>query len=168
MTATTLDKGKTVAGKALYLEFQKSDYTVQIIFIPEVMETTGKVIPSNFMYRRPNSYQARKNWHFNPSRQGVTLLGLRKTEGNKYSQIPLESAMEFSSKAWANAQGYLNSLFHQDYLLNKAPIVVEITWEEIYEVASAKTSTGLMRRINRSRDAKNFGDLVVKTVPTTV
>ena len=65
-----MDKNK-VLGKALYLEFRKEQYTVQLVLTPEAVNENGEYVPMRLMRRQISAYHPRKTWRFDTAGSGV-------------------------------------------------------------------------------------------------
>ena len=163
---------KDCAGKALYLEFRKENYTYQMIATPPAIDVNGNFIPACAMERRLSSYHPRKNWNFTSVPTNDSFKIERDASGD-FSQIDLTSAGEIGAlhiqRLFART---IDSLFHRGWTLFKTPVAVEVTYKDLATIKSGKTSNDLIRRIERSR--KHFGfpeelfDQPVPATPTTV
>lgn len=162
---------KDCAGKALYLEFRKENYTYQMIATPPAIDVNGNFIPACAMERRLSSYHPRKNWNFSSVTSNDTFKIERDASGD-FSQIDLTSASEIGALHIQRLLARtMDSLFHRGWTLYKQPVAVEVTYKDLATIKSGKTSNDLVRRIERSR--KHFGfpeelfDQPVPTTPTT-
>lgn len=161
MTETTKSP-KDTAGMALYLEFQKSDYTYQVVITQPVISADSSNHRGRVMRRRMNSWQARKNWSIEKLMGASPLTTNDPVTGKRnHATADKDSVMEFGAGALTNVIQLLHQLFHQEYVLNKQPVMVEMTYEDFDALLANKTPNNLVRRIQRVRDAQGFGDLVV-------
>jgi hypothetical protein len=157
---------KDAAGKALYIEFRKPDYTYQVIITEGIIDLGGKSHRPRIMRRRMHSSEARKNWRFeylvNADRVG-THVG-----GAVIQFADLAQAKGFAAKGLSSIMTLLNQLFHSEYKMYKEPFMVELSYEEFDQIRAGKTPTGLIRRIQRTRVAKNFGEEVAPVATPAV
>lgn len=153
MNATT---EKDCAGKALYLELRKENYTYQIVVTPPAIDVEGNYVPASVMERRISSWHPRRNWNFAsvPTNAEFTLA---RTAVGGFEQLDLETAQHIGAKHIQRLLARtLDSLFHKGWTLFKQPVAVETTYKDLALVKSGKTSNDLVRRIERSRKAFGF------------
>lgn len=149
---------KDCAGKALYLEIRKDNYTYQIVVTPPAIDIEGKYVPTSVMERRISSWHPRKNWHFSsvPSNFGGDFALPRSADGN-FEQVDAVAAQAIGAKHIKRLLAVtLDSLFHKGWTLFKQPVAVEVTYKDLALIKSGKTSNDLVRRIERSRKAFGF------------
>ena len=146
---------KDCAGKALYLEFRKENYTYQMIVTPPAIDVAGNYIPACLMERRLSSYHPRKNWNFSSVTQNDTYAIARNVDGD-FEQLDIELATKVGALHIQRLIARtLDSLFHRGWKLYKQPVAVEATYKDLTTIKSGKTSNDLVRRVERSR--KHFG-----------
>jgi hypothetical protein len=147
---------KDCAGKALYLELRKDNYTYQVIVTPPAIDVEGNYVPASLMERRISSWHPRKNWNFSsiPTNRDFAL---ERDAAGGFSQVEVENAQFFGAQHINRLLSRtLDSLFHKGWTLFKQPVAVETTYKDLALIKSGKTSNDLVRRIERSRKAFGF------------
>lgn len=157
----------TVLGKALYLEFRRDKYTLQLVLTPEALDANGEYQPTYLMRRQISSFSPRKTWKFDNAGNATknarkdVVLGL----GSSFKEIDELSTAKFLSKeALQFVKPLLSQVFHQGWKLEKHPVAVEFSLEDLNLIRENSTPQGLVRRILRSRDAFGFDKNLFATV----
>ena len=157
---------KDCAGKALYLEFRKDNYTYQVIVTPPAIDVDGNYVPASAMERRISSWHPRRNWNFSSIPTNADYAIARTAVGG-FEQVDVDTAQHIgenhSNRLLART---LDSLFHKGWTLFQHPVAVEATYKDLALIKSGKTSNDLVRRIERSRKAFGFPDALFAE-PTT-
>jgi hypothetical protein len=162
---------KDSAGKALYLEFRRDNYTYQMVVMPNTISMDGaKVVPATVMTRRISSWNPRRNWGFADNRRARLVIDRDPVAG--FVQYEAERAREVAGDVFKSLdlQSTMSSLFHKGWTLFKTPLVVEFSYKDIQTAQQSKTPNDLIRRIQRSREAAGWGDSYFNpevVVPTT-
>ncbi len=161
-----MDKNK-VLGKALYLEFRREKYTLQLVLTPEALDENGEYQPITLMRRQISSFSPRKTWRFDNAGNTVkqerkdAVLGL----GTEFKEIGDEMTAKYLSKTSLQfVKPLLSQIFHQGWKLEKTPLAVEFSLEDLALIRENNTPQGLVRRILRSRDALGFDKNLFATV----
>ena len=151
-----MDKN-TVLGKALYLEFRRGDYTLQIILTPEVVDENGELRTTTLMRRQISEHHPRKSWRFDSARTADRALRnvVRNPDGT-FKEYELSEAKHFAQQGLAFISPLLSQVHHQGWTLQKQPVAVEYSFEDLALVRSQSTPQGLIRRVLRSREALGF------------
>jgi hypothetical protein len=154
---------KDAAGKALYLEFRKSEYTYQFILTPTLVGRTNDETPHEpyLLLRRISSYTPRRNWSFFTAGRIGTTRGADGAFEHLTSPDALSALIGTQATVFKN---YSSQLAGRGYKLHKNPIFVEVSFKDLESIRSKKTPNDLYRRILRSRDAFAFGEVVVEPV----
>ncbi len=150
---------KDSAGKALYLEFRKDNYTYQMVVMPNTISMDGaQVIPATVMTRRISSWNPRRNWGFADNRRSRIVIDRDPVAG--FVQYEAERARELAGDVFKSLdlQSTMSSLFHKGWTLFKTPLVVEFSYKDIQTAQQSKTPNDLIRRIQRSREAAGWGE----------
>ena len=146
---------KDCAGKALYLELRKENYTYQVIVTPPAIDVEGNYVPASVMERRISSWHPRRNWNFSSIPTNADFA-LARTAVGGFEQLDVDTAQHTGAKHIQRLLARtLDSLFHKGWTLFKQPVAVEATYKDLELIKSGKTSNDLVRRIERSR--KSFG-----------
>lgn len=160
-----MDKN-TVLGKALYLEFRRENYTLQMVLLPDSIDETGNYTPVTLMRRQISSYHPRKSWRFDkPSYSLVPeLKGIAVDMENKPLVLDVDTAKVVAKTHLQFVKPLLSQLHHQGWTLQKQPVAVEFSHEDRTLVEGKNTPQGLVRRILRSREAFGFDKELFATV----
>ena len=147
---------KDSAGKALYLELRKDNYTYQVIVTPPAIDVEGNYVPASMMERRISSWHPRRNWQFSsvPTNRDYAI---ERDAAGGFTQIEVDGAQAIGAQHINRLLARtLDSLFHKGWTLFKQPVAVEATYKDLALVKSGKSSNDLVRRIERSRKAFGF------------
>jgi hypothetical protein len=146
---------KDCAGKALYLELRKDNYTYQVVVTPPAINVEGNYVPACLMERRISSWHPRRNWNFSSIPTNADYA-IERTAVGGFAQIEVDAAQAIGAQHINRLLARtLDSLFHKGWTLFKQPVAVEATYKDLELIKSGKTSNDLVRRIERSR--KSFG-----------
>jgi hypothetical protein len=155
---TAKDK-KDVAGKALYLEFRKGQYTYQVITTPlTVGADNSTIVPFTTLRRRISTWHPRRNWGVDKSR----LTGFSRDAYGDFEK----DTRQVRDADLANLVGSLMtnqfaSLVSQGWELYKHPLVVEFNYDELDIVHNGKMPVPLYRRIERVRKNQGWPESLV-------
>lgn len=152
-----MDKNK-VLGKALYLEFRRGSYTLQLIVTPEAKDENGEFRPVTLMRRQISETHPRKSWRFDNA--GNSVRAIRQADiieptGN-FKTFDLADAKFKAKEALQFIKPILSQVFHQGWELQKQPVAIEFSAEDLALIRDNATPQGLIRRVLRSRDALGF------------
>ena len=152
-----MDKNK-VLGKALYLEFRKEQYTVQLVITPEAVNENGEFVPMTLMRRQISSYHPRKTWRFDNA--GNAKIAERKNDilnvDFSFKEMELDKAKYYAKMNLQFVKPLLSQLHHQGWNLEKNPVAIEFSQEDSMKIGKNETPQGLVRRILRVREALGF------------
>lgn len=151
-----MDKN-TVLGQALYLEFRRGQYTLQLILTPEVIDENGELRPTTLLRRQISETHPRKSWRFDNA--GHTKAVERKAvlePSGEFKKYDLAEAKFLAREALQFVKPILSQVHHQGWELQKQPVAIEYSFEDLTLVRSQNTPQGLIRRVLRSRDALGF------------
>jgi hypothetical protein len=160
-----MDKN-TVLGKALYLEFRRDQYTIQLVFTPEAVDENGEFVPVTLMRRQISNYHPRKTWRFDTAGHQARIdhkSEVMDTDG-KFKEFDEATAKFHAKTALQFAKPLLSQLFHQGWKLENKPFSLEYSFEDLALIRSNSTPQGLVRRILRSREALGFDKNLFATV----
>lgn len=145
-----MNSATDVTGKAVYLEFRKASWTVQMILMPDGHNPMGVYVPHT-LYRRQISADApRKSWKTS-SAVAEPWHGVR-------PQISDDSALSFGLSRFEFMEGTLVNLASRGWKLYKKPVIVEVTAQDMDDVRQGKTPYKVVARITRVRRALGFGE----------
>lgn len=156
---------KDAVAKALYLEFRNENNTYQVIVTPEVVDFHGNVRKATSITRKISSWHPRRNWNFEVSREGI-FSGRRdpSTGGVIATDKSTAVSLAIQSIPLGLTQN-LARLVSQGYTMFKAPIAVEMSFEDVDTIQASKTPLGLIRRIQRTRVAAGWGEDYLNPLP---
>ena len=159
-----MDKNK-VLGKALYLEFRKEQYTIQLVLTPEAVNENGEYVPIKLMRRQISSYHPRKTWRFDSA--GLGSENSRKDAviqfDSTFKQFETADAKYHAKTALQFVKPLLSQLHHQGWVMEKSPFAVEFAQEDATKIDEGSTPQGLVRRLLRTREALGFPTDLFKT-----
>jgi hypothetical protein len=158
---------KDSAGKALYLELHKGSYTTQVIFIPAVVGLDSKVVTSRIMRRVISTSHPRKTWSIfkalgeHVASPEATLQ--RDSDGVFIKRSETPNKEFFVENLSYNCVHVIRDFTRAGWSLFKKPIVVEVSYLEISELANSKTPNSLVRRVLRARTGLGWGESLFET-----
>lgn len=179
MDTVTKDK---VAGKALYLEFSDDEdyqkgYVYQHILLPDMI-VEGRYYRQLVMRRLVSKKMPRSQWqffYFNTSLLPSELRGrfgagdyrslvtsIRPDESRVFAKLDNDQVRDVAKFTISDFVKILRDIISTDWNIVGRPIAVEITAEELLMAASGDTPQGVIRRILRSREARNMPAMVNK------
>lgn len=147
-----------VAGKALYLELRRGDYTNQIIITPEGTSATGKYVPITTYRRRISALSPRKTW-----KHVSTIFSSERGLDGTLVQLGKEHALATVADRLTHTDSLFVQLVSGNWKVYKQPIVVEVTPEDLDEVRMGKTPYKILARITRSRRKLGFPEELFDT-----
>lgn len=143
-----------LAGKALYIEMRRDNYTSQVIIVPQVFNSTkGKTQKSKALTRQISSWSPRKQWSYY-SFKAVPMI--EKTTDTK-------RALQDISSMVSEMGPYFAGSVNGGWEIYKTPIVIELSNEDINDVWDAKTPNALMRRLLKARTEAGFPEELFTT-----
>lgn len=132
-----------VAGKAVYLEFVKPGMVTQVLVMPEGMSSSHKVVPLTIFRRRLSTSFPRRTWKM----LSATVTSDRLVEGDTTTKsLTIMSALT----------RYLDSLLTNQWQLKIAPVVVEVTTDDLEQCRNAKTPYKALSRVWKVRKQMGF------------
>lgn len=174
MEDTQLKDDTTVVGKALYLEFSTDEdydhsYVNQHILLPDAV-VGDTFYPARVMARYISKVTPRSQWKFmnfissHGSSQSAyyhTILDRDESGNVVHKDLDIKTASDLSYFAIAN---YVARVYEhaKDWHFVGSPIAVEVTAGEVHMASLGDTPQGIIRRILRSRDARNMPTIINK------
>jgi hypothetical protein len=151
---------KDAAGKALYLEFRKNEYTYQFILTPALTGRSTIEEPHKpyLLMRRISSFHPRRNWGFYSGSKPAGLV--RHPDGTFLQLESSENLVSIIGEQSSVFKSYAGQLGTRGYKLHKNPIFVEVSFKDLDAIKTKKTPNDLYRRILRSRETFDFGEVV--------
>jgi hypothetical protein len=153
----TTKNDKDVAGKALYCEFRKDNYTFQLIITPNLVDKNNNVQGMAKASRRISTYHPRRNWSIDKVYSNRVVFP-RDAYG-EFEKVDKDTAVNYSQNTIGLIYGNLfENLTNQSWSLYKKPLVVEFTYGEADTLQSGKLPVSLYRRIERVRTSQGWAD----------
>lgn len=152
-------------GKALYVEFNKSLYTYQVIIAPPANGNNGEILSGAVITRRISTYHPRKKW-------SVSTLSVRTTRDtltlDPYGEFEKVSDLETARRKVITLMSYayqdsFTNLKNQGWEIIWKPLAVEVSLGEMQKIQKeAKLPISLYRRIERARINQGYPEELVK------
>lgn len=153
----TTKNPKDAAGKVLYCEFRKDNYTFQLVISPNYVDQTNSVQGMTKASRRVSTYHPRRNWSVD--KVYVNRVGYPRDAYGEYEKTDEATAVGHAEATISNLYGNLfNNLTNQAWVLHKKPLVVEFTYDEAQTLQGGKLPVSLYRRIERVRKSQGWAD----------
>lgn len=157
-------KNKTPLGKALYLEFRNtstSSYSqaFQFVLLPPA-EVGGIAYKPQVLRRTVATYAPRSQWSF--YKLEVPTITADSTP-ETYLKSLWETLLRNGGIPGRNFQRA-----DSNWELYKTPIVVEVSEEDLEDVAKRATPNALLRRIKKVRSAQGFDESVIPVIAPSV
>lgn len=152
-----MEKGKSVQGFALYLEFSKEESRdnrmAQILVVPAGYNEDDKFVGQRILWRVVSNVEPKKQWRF-----------LHSMSGNQEKEVSENlSAESLMKNTWKG--NWLVSPFHwvksAGYKAQKA-VHIEISKKDFTDLGNSKTPTKLIYRMNQIRSASGLAEIGVK------
>lgn len=152
----TTKNEKDCAGKALYCEIRRENYTFQLILTPNLVDRFGAVAGLVKASRRISTYHPRRNWNIEKLHAGHLASVTRDAYG-RFEALDLDSAVAHAETTYSKIYGNVfANLNNQGWTLYKKPLVVEFTYGEFDTLNSGKLPISLYRRIERVRTSQGW------------
>jgi hydroxyacyl-ACP dehydratase HTD2-like protein with hotdog domain len=145
-----LDSTKTIQGYATYYEYARSGETIQIIFTPDGYTTYGSYVPACVLRRQIYTHKEKRRW-VTMRLKATTSATETITDTDTYVTDRIKY---ISDNTFKHLQKY--SELHSKYKLVNTVVVVEVSKKDLDDIASRKTPTKVIHRINQSRIAMKF------------
>lgn len=148
-----MDINSAPVARAVYLEAVKSPATTQILIMPEGLTSSHVTVPMTIYRRRISALAPRKTWKQIAATATTTSTAASPSVGS-------EAILHF-------AEPLFNGLAVNGWKLYKAPIVVEVTPEDLEEARMSKTPYRVLGRVWKSRKALGFPKEFIHPIPAT-
>lgn len=143
----TTNQSTTVAGRAVYLELSKPGMTTQVLLMPEGLSSKHVTIPMSVYRRRISTMQPRKTWRYAAG---------AKSSSSVMASSPVASVDPISFAIIDFALNYLQGLARAGWTVLNAPIIVEVTPEDLTEASMGKTPYKVLGRVWKVRKKMGF------------
>jgi hypothetical protein len=159
----TEENNNPVVGKALYLELRNSpesgqETTYQIILTPEALLPSGRAVAPVTYRRQIGKYSPRSTW----KSVGSSYVSAREDDG-KFKLLSKEDALASVHDRISYAYSLLKRFTSPGSTWTMlAPIAVEVTASDFEDIRYSKTPYKIIARINRSRNALGFPEIITK------
>ena len=147
-----LDKDKPVQGYTLYTEFRKGGSTTQMMFMPDIFTTSGRLVQGRIMHRTVSSDSPKRQWQ---SRAVFT-----KAVQDLYD-APRNTTAEHSrqirgARRAEHAETFLMQMLSGGWALVAAPLTIEVSHADADSIEAGKTPTKLIYRLGQCRAAAGY------------
>lgn len=147
-------------GKAVYFEFCKPETTTQILITPEGYSSVDANVVTVSMYRRRiSTLHKRRTWRYVAS--STTFKAA--VDANATGPVPWSAIISGGHGSVACnvilaplVHSILDSMVSNSYKLRIAPVIVEVTAEDLVAVRLCKTPYKILGRVWKARKAMGF------------
>jgi ribosomal protein L35 len=144
---------KEVQGVASYLEFRRSDSTIQIVIIPDAMTTTGKLTRASMFRRQITTHSPRKQW-----RNTYFNMNFDKSDADVLSKDESDIA---TMTRLGVIEDYIVRIADYGFTLYKKPLFAEISKHDADSIVIGKLPSKLMYRISQLRSVNGFDENLI-------
>lgn len=150
---------KKSVGTALYMELRKHSHTAQILLIPSLQNpVASKQEPMRLLTRQISSVNPRRAWRFY-------------TSSVRHEELPTDS-LEVATNAVVDyvkdIEAYIAGFASGGWALYQQPIAVEMSTDDLTDVAGANTPNALIRRVLRARAEAGFEESLYAETPESL
>lgn len=143
----------TSVGTAVLFEFRRDGKTTQHIVTPESANpANGQIVPVNLVTRQLSATEPRRSWKI---REASVV-----SKGDTYGHIvPISDPGEAMREGASRAQfliTFFEGLSLGGWKLYKTPVAIEMTGDDVAEIAEHKTPQALIRRMVNARLEAGF------------
>jgi len=140
----------TAVAKALYMEMTRYGATSQMILIPPTYNAAkGLTEKPRVLTRKVSEAHPRRNWRTQVTRREFDAAPT-------VSAPPATAVVEATLPLLEELGDYIAGYQHGGWEIRKAPIVVDMSYEDLCDITERKTPQALIRRITRARDEAGF------------
>ena len=150
-----LDKEKKVQGVAVYAEFRKPGQVMQILLTPDAYNTSGSLVPMAFHRRIVTPDSPKKQWRTTPITSKEVKVLVEST-----ALLPDSDKDTFTENRMRYTTSYFDTLLTNGWVMEKTPILTEISRHDADDIGKSKTPNKVIYRIHISRKALGFPELV--------
>lgn len=148
-----------VAGIALYIELKSAEvasFVTQFIVIPKAVAPDGSVIPQHIRTRALSEKRPQPAWRRSDASKGIGADDNEKAMRRFTQQSDVKNAVELGLEQLRTTIGTMDPVLFSEYTLVGEPLLVEFSDQDAQDMADNATPRGLIGRINRLRDAREF------------
>lgn len=147
---------KTAVTKALYLELNRDSETSQVLLTPQVYNPVkDNVLKPYIISRKVSTLNPRKSWRYS---SGPRLSVMEKTADLARALSTGQAHFKWVSPLIA---GYVSG----GWKLVNAPLAVEVTTDDLMDIAEKKTPSALLRRVLKARAEGGYPEQVIISLP---
>jgi len=141
-------------GSVLYIEMRKHSHTAQVIVLPPVHNpVNAKDEPMRLLTRQISVANPRRSWRFYTSTIRTENMPTDSISVAALSVVPLIN----------DIAPYVSGFISGGWEVYKNPVAVEMSTDDITEVASGNTPSALIRRIQRTRVEAGYEEALFTT-----
>lgn len=139
-----------VAGKAVYLEFTRPTMVTQILVMPEGMTSSHKIVPLTIYRRRLSSSFPRRTWKMLTATTTSDKISVTTMAGALPTQTQKAELM------LTPLTRYLESMLNNGWTLKIAPVLAEVTTDDLEQCRMGKTPYKALSRVWKARKFMGF------------
>lgn len=147
---------KTAVTKALYLELVRDSETSQVLLTPQVYNPVkDSNLKPYIISRKVSAMNPRKSWRYSSGPRGSFM--------DKTSDMFRAVSLAEPHFKWVAPliSGYIAG----GWKLAGAPIAVEVTTDDLMDIAEKKTPSALLRRVLKARTESGYPETVIVSLP---
>jgi hypothetical protein len=140
---------KKIVGNALYMEMRRGRDTSQVLVIPPMMNPiTGMRQKMVLLTRNIDPTVQRRSWRFYSSKADPIME----------PEMNYEVAVDLAAPLVREIASFLSGYAAGEWLMYKTPLMVEMTTDDLMDIADTKTPNALLRRVLVARKEGGFTD----------
>ena len=147
-----LDKEKPIQGVSVYAELVKSGFRTEIFITPDGFTPTGELVPAKIYRRVVSKDKPKKLW------QQTTVQFIEDMAKVGEKDLDLSTKDNYVHKRLEHLHSIFAGLVEGDWKLEKEPILIETSQNDLVEIGKNGTPIKVVYRINQSRKALGFPD----------
>lgn len=147
-----------VAGVALYFEIDSPTveiFLTQIIVVPATITPDGDLLPQHIRLRTITGTGKQPKWRKQVSDKGA-LSDIEASSAYFTQETNAVDALKRGLEVLRSSFKALEPTTYGDYELVKEPLLVQFSDQDAMDMKSGTTPRGLIGRINRLREAREF------------
>lgn len=156
----TLDEG--ISGIALYFEVKSDEvdqFVSQFIVIPKSMGSDGTVLEQRIHTRAVTAKRPQPAWRKFSTDEDTEAQPSERSSGRYIQHNDTQSAVEKGLNQLRSCMTVIDPILFSSYSLVGEPLLVEFSEQDVQDMIEDKTPRGLIGRINRLREAREFPTL---------
>ncbi len=145
-----LDKEKPIQGVSVYAELVKPGFRTELFITPDGFTPTGDLVPAKIYRRVVSKDKPKKLW------QQTTVQFVEDMAKVGEKDLDLSTKDNYVHKRLEHLSAIFAGLVEGDWKLEKEPILIETSQNDLVEIGKNETPIKVVYRINQSRKALGF------------